>query len=209
MISQFLHSHNPDIWCDQLAIEVKTLVRRDFPLQYYGAHRPFFRRNLARADRPRWVDGSGRPVPHKFLMAANPRRIRRFPARGARRLATLNHYALRSLESYLVKIERGDVNRENRAFDDSYWRARNDDAHFDDSILAYLPRLELELARLRALEGVAALHDHCVARHREKIARLQRDPALARLRDRLLEAPRIPPVELRMIRMISEGLPAI
>jgi hypothetical protein len=41
VISQFLHSHNPDIWCSDTAIEVKSLVRGDFPLDYYGAHRPF------------------------------------------------------------------------------------------------------------------------------------------------------------------------
>lgn len=42
--AQFDRCHNPDIWCDQLEIEVKTLVRADVPLQYYGAHRPYFRK---------------------------------------------------------------------------------------------------------------------------------------------------------------------
>lgn len=41
VITQFLRSHNPDIWCAETAIEVKSLVRRDFPLEYFGAHRPF------------------------------------------------------------------------------------------------------------------------------------------------------------------------
>ena len=41
VITQFLRSHNPDIWCADTAIEVKSLVRKDFPLEYYGAHRPF------------------------------------------------------------------------------------------------------------------------------------------------------------------------
>jgi hypothetical protein len=93
VISQFTRSHNPDLWCGEFAIKVKTLVRSDFPLQYCGAHRPFFRKNLAAGQRPRWTDGAGRAVPHRFLVAANPRRIRRFPARGARAFATLNHYA--------------------------------------------------------------------------------------------------------------------
>ena len=30
VIGQFTRSHNPDIWCDQTAIEVKTLIRNDF-----------------------------------------------------------------------------------------------------------------------------------------------------------------------------------
>ncbi|MEO0865881.1 MAG: glycosyltransferase family 2 protein, partial [Pseudomonadota bacterium] len=80
VIEQFSRSHNPDLWCGEAAIEVKSLVRHDFPLQYYGAHRPFQKGKA----RPEWTDGSGRKVPHKFLVAANPRRIRRFPALGAR-----------------------------------------------------------------------------------------------------------------------------
>jgi len=207
VITQFLHSHNPDIWCDQLAIEVKTLVRHDFPLQYYGAHRPFFRKSIARARYPRWSDGSGNPVPHKFLVAANKRRIRRFPAHGARRFATLNHYALRSLDSYLVKNARGDVNRENRDFDDAYWRDRNDASYLDDSILRYEPRLRAEMAALARLDGIGALHDRCVARHREKIAALLADPGYVALRRTLAEAPTIPPVEARMIEMLEQGLP--
>ncbi len=206
VIGQFLRSHNPDIWCDQLAIEVKTLVRNDFPLHYYGAHRPFFREGLAKSKRPQWSDGSGRDVPHRFLVAANKRRIRRFPALGARRFATLNHYALRSLDSYLVKNDRGDVNRENRNFDDAYWCERNDNAWLDDSILAYMERLEAEIARLRAHAQTAALHDLCVERHREKIATLMRDPAYVALRDQLRAAPKIPPVELAMVNRLSQGL---
>lgn len=33
MIEQFCRSHNPDLWCGETAVEVKTLVRKDFPLQ--------------------------------------------------------------------------------------------------------------------------------------------------------------------------------
>ena len=46
VIGQFTHSHNPDLWCGESAIEVKTLVNKDFPLRYFGAHRPFFRKSL-------------------------------------------------------------------------------------------------------------------------------------------------------------------
>ena len=95
VIEQFTRSHNPDIWCGETAIEVKSLVRNDFQLQYYGAHRPFFKPKVKKNKRPSWTDGSGRAVPHRFLVAANPRRIRRFPAAGSRAFATLNHYAPR------------------------------------------------------------------------------------------------------------------
>jgi hypothetical protein len=203
VIGQFLRSHNPDLWTDQTAQEVKSLTRNDFPLQYFGAHRPFFRPNVEKGKRPAWTDGSGRPVPHKFLIAANKRRIRKFPAQGARDFATLNHYALRSLDSYLVKNDRGDVNRENRAFDTSYWRERNDDSYEDASILAYLPRLEAEIARLKALAGVAELHDLAVELHRQTLTRLMQDDAYVALRDELRDAPKLPPAELAALREIA------
>ncbi|MGJ8625389.1 MAG: glycosyltransferase family 2 protein [Sulfitobacter sp.] len=172
VISQFLHSHNPDIWCAETAIEVKSLVRGDFPLDYFGAHRPF---HDEAKEKPRWTDGSGRMVPPPFRRRANKRRIRAFPAKGARDFATLNHYALRSLDSYLVKNDRGDVNREHRAFDDTYWRERNDTAYFDDSILRYAAPLKAEMDRLKALPGVAELHDEAVKLHKAK-----RDSLLAK-----------------------------
>ncbi|MDK3016255.1 glycosyltransferase family 2 protein [Pseudodonghicola flavimaris] len=203
VIGQFTRSHNPDIWCDQTAQEVKTLIRRDFPLQYYGAHRPFFKRRLTAGERPAWTDGSGRPVQHKFLVAANPNRIRKFPARGARNFATLNHYALRSLDSYLVKNDRGDVNRENRAFDDSYWRERNDPAWQDLSIRRYLPDLQTALADLKADPEIAALHDRAVALHRAKRDELLARPAYRRMRAQLRAAPALPPQEEALLKRLG------
>lgn len=193
VIQQFQHSHNPDIWCDQTAIEVKSLVRADFPLSYYGAHRPFHDEDKHGA--PPWTDGAGRPVPPRFRKRANKRRIRAFPARDARTHATLNHYALRSLDSYLVKNDRGDVNREHRAFDDSYWRERNDNGYHDPSILRYLPALQAEMDALKALPGVAALHDEAVTLHRAKRDALLAQDSYQQMRDQLRAASPFPPVE--------------
>ncbi len=195
VIGQFTRSHNPDIWGAETAIEVKTLTRRDFPLHYHGAHRPFIRRG---APDPTWTDGSGRPVPQKFLHAENPRRIRKFPARGARRFVTLNHYALRSLDSYLVKNDRGDVNRENRAFDDTYWRERNDPACEDTSIQHRLPDLLDALAEMKADPAIAALHDTCVARHRARRDALLQQPDYRALYDHLRTLPTLPTAELAL-----------
>ena len=205
VIAQFSRSHTPDLWCGESAIEVKTLVHRDFPLQYFGAHRPFFRKSHPPHRQPQWCDGAGRPVPGKFLVAANPRRIRKFPAAGARRFATLNHYALRSLESYLVKNDRGDVNRDNRAFDDTYWRERNDPAFEDRTIQRHLPALEAALAELKADPEIGRLHAHCVAQHRAKIAQLLAQPPYQAMRDQLRTAPTLPPQEEALLQRLGLG----
>ncbi|MGV6850120.1 MAG: glycosyltransferase family 2 protein [Marinibacterium sp.] len=199
VIGQFRRSHNPDIWGAETAIEVKTLVRRDFPLQYFGAHRPFFKSSLPKARRPRWTDGSGRPVPGAFLLAETTQRIRKFPARGAREYATLNHYALRSLDSYLVKNDRGDVNRENRAFDDTYWRDRNDPAWEDPSIRRYLPDLETALGALKSDPEIAALHDAAVAAHKARRDALLERAEYRAMRDQLRAADPLPPAERALI----------
>ncbi len=199
VIGQFTRSHNPDIWCGETAIEVKSLMRHDFPLQYFGAHRPFFKAGKARGRMPRWTDGSGREVPHKFLVAANPRRIRKFPSQGAREFATLNHYALRSLDSYLVKNDRGDVNRENRDFDDTYWRERNDPAWEDPSIQRYLPDLEQALAELKSDLEIAALHDEAVRLHCERRDALLARPEYQEMQAQLRAAQPMPPQESAMI----------
>ncbi|SPF80493.1 glycosyltransferase family 2 protein [Pseudoprimorskyibacter insulae] len=203
VIEQFTRSHNPDLWTHELAIEVKSLVRRDFPLQYYGAHRPFFRKNLPDGKRPSWTDGSGRPVQHKFLIAENSRRVRKFPARGARDYATLNHYALRSLDSYLVKNDRGDVNREHRAFDDSYWRERNDPAWEDRSIQRYLPSLAQALNELKSDPEIKALHDDCVRLHRAKRDELMAQDSYRAMYEQLKAAPVVPPSELDLIHHLG------
>lgn len=199
VIDQFRRSHNPDLWCGETAIEVKSLVRHDFPLQYYGAHRPFFKDKLPKRRQPVWTDGSGCPVPHKFLVAANPRRIRKFPAQGARDHATLNHYALRSLDSYLVKSDRGDVNRENRTFDDTYWRERNDPAWEDLSIRRYLPALQAEMDRLRSDPVIDALHQEAVRLHLAKRDALLASADYRAMQAHLRAAATLPPQEERLL----------
>jgi hypothetical protein len=205
VIGQFRQTHNPDIWATDTAIEVKSLVRRDFPLDYYGAHRPFHDEEMPEERRPSWTDGSGRPVPGPFRRRASKRRIRAFPARGARRFASLNHYALRSLDSYLVKNDRGDVNRAHRAFEEDYWRDRNDGAWREESILRHLPALEAEMARLKALPGIGALHAEAVRRHRARCAELMAQPHYQALRNRLLTLPPYPAAELTLREEL--GLP--
>lgn len=205
VIGQFSRSHNPDIWCDQTAIEVKSLCRSDFPVQYYGAHRPFFRKDLPEPRLPDWSDGSGRPVPDAFRDATTKRRYRKFPAKGTRKFATLNHYALRSLESYLVKNDRGDVNRENRDFDDTYWRERNDGSYLDSSIQTYLPSLLAEIARLKSNPKIAQLHERAVECHRQSLDRLMGNSEYAELYKSLRLAAQISPQEQAVVDLLSSG----
>lgn len=187
VIEQFTRTHDAELWGDNRAIEVKTLTRQDFPLKFLGAHRPFVRGSFdTSVNELAWSDGSGRQVPHPFLTVANKRRRHRFPAKGANKLAGLNHYTLRSLDSYLVKSERGDVNRKYRKFRTDYWSERNDETYEDTSITRRLPELTAEMDRLKALDGVGAAHDACVKAHRTLISQLRERPEFIALRDDLI-----------------------
>jgi len=203
VISQFSSSHNPDLWTTDHAIEVKTLIRKDFPVRYFGAHRPFLPRNMDQKNLPSWTNGSGLEVPKTFKNAENKDRMRKFPANGVRRLATLNHYALRSLDSYLVKNDRGDVNREHRNFDDLYWRERNDDAYQDKSIQRHLPALSKEIDALKADKRIAELHAASVRKHRATLKRLMGTPAFVDLRKSLESLDKMMPAERRLIEELA------
>ena len=110
---------------------------------------------------------------------------------------------LRSLDSYLVKNDRGDVNRENRHFDDTYWRERNDPAWEDTTIQRYLPDLETALAELKANEAIGALHKEAVRRHRSKCAELMAQPAYQAMRAQLKAASKLPPQEEALLQELG------
>ena len=203
VIEQFTHTHNPDIWTNQTAIEVKTLFRHDFPVSYIGAHRPFLKKGIQKKDRPIWTDGSGREAQWKFRTAANKNRIRKFPAMGARDFATLNHYALRSLDSYIVKNDRGDVNREKRAFDDEYWRERNDAGWHDTSILRMLPGLKKAMKTLLKDPEIASLHADCVRAHKAKRDELLEQPEYQEMRLQLMAAPSVGDKEQALLDLLE------
>ncbi|SFA71822.1 Glycosyl transferase family 2 [Poseidonocella pacifica] len=199
--AQFCMTHAEDIWADQTSQEVKTLVRADFPLKYFGAHRPFGREGHILG--LRWTDGSGNQVPDSFSYARTRNRIRKFPAKGVRQFASLNHYALRSKESYIVKCERGDVNREDREFSESYWQDRNDSQVKDLEIRERDVVLRDEINFLKGLGNIAELHSYCTRKHAEKVSNLLSLEEYRGLYDNLGKLPSISIPELNFLKTIG------
>ena len=151
----------------------KSITRND-PRLVIRNHRPIAKPNVA--GDLRWLDGSGRDFPielrHVHQKGAD--------ARGMFDLATVNHYTLRSLESFLVKHARGDAVVEGRV-DTTYFRRRNQVMAKNTEMLAHLPRLEEEIARLRQDPALDELHLKSVEVHRSKIAELKTTPLYAEL----------------------------
>ena len=95
-------------------------------------------------------------------------------------LVQLNHYAVRSAESFLVKRDRGRVNHVDRDQGTAYWFRMNNNAEEERSIQRMIPALEAEMAQLLADPDIAAAHEHSCRKHREKIEELKtRDDMIA------------------------------
>lgn len=138
----------------------KTLFRRD-AFAKLGVHRP-----RQPTHDPRWFDGSGRELPG---MDSHSRVFSDY-SRDNYGLAQLNHYALGSAESYLVKCDRGRANRDASGFDLGYWVERNLCDVEDRSILALDSRALL--ASLHADADLARLHRAAVAWRHSRIGDL-------------------------------------
>ncbi len=147
---------------------VKSLFSTSGPhvagkLTRIGVHRP----NNADKDAGAitWVDGCGRPVLDKFI-----RDGWRFGTHSAGYgMVTLNHYAVRSAESFIVKRDRGRVNHVDRDQGLAYWLRMNFNMERDDRIQAHLPRARKEYDRLLGLRGMKSRVAAAVKAHRAKI----------------------------------------
>jgi len=146
----------------------KTLFRNIGLFKKLGVHRPKGLKPQL-VDQVAWVNGSGKPMPKKEYRNA----WRSTTQTVGYDLVTLNHYALRSAESFLVKRDRGRVNHVDRDQGLVYWFRMNNNAETDRSIQRMLPRLEAEYDRLMADPEIAAAHAHSVARHRTRIDELK------------------------------------
>ncbi len=146
----------------------KSFFRPDGPFGKIGVHRPL-ELDEARAGEVRWVNGAGRVMPGRLL-----RKNEWFSRKDTigYDMVTLNHYVLRSAESFLVKRQRGRINHVDQDQGVSYWCNRNYATETDRSILARLPRAKERLARLLADEELHRLHREAVAWHRARIAAL-------------------------------------
>ncbi|MGB8622596.1 MAG: glycosyltransferase family 2 protein, partial [Paracoccaceae bacterium] len=153
----------------------KTLFRQLGIYKKLGVHRP---KGLKPQlwDRIEWVNGSGRPLPREMFRNA----WRSTTETYGYDLVTLNHYAVRSAESFLVKRDRGRVNHVDRDQGLAYWFRMNNNAEEDHSIRRMLPALRAELDRLMADPEIAAAHVHSVGAHRAKIAELRASDTYAR-----------------------------
>ena len=161
----------------------KTMFVNNGTFRKLGVHRPKGL-NAQLWEGIVWVNGSGKTMPSSVLRNG----WRSTTDTYGYDLVQLNHYAVRSTESFLVKRDRGRVNHVDRDQGTAYWFRMNNNFEVDDSISKNLPRMYAELEKLRADPEIAAAHDAAVAAHRAKISALRAKPDYAAFFESLTSA---------------------
>lgn len=164
------------------AMMFKTLYRNDGTYRRMGIHRPR-RPDPDRLGAQRWHDGSGLRLPKLF----HSDRLFSDPGTAPFKLVQLNHYALGSAESFILKCDRGNSFQNSQPTTMDYWVDRNFNDVPDDSILA-LPSAVLRSA-LHADDVLRALHEAAVDWRRARFASLMTVEPWRALYGRVLMTP--------------------
>ena len=147
------------------ALGLKTLFRPSEVIRKIGVHRPKFE------SRPVgfvWKDAGGVEMPEKYYDAG-------WSAHAAfnHTHARLHHYAVRSVDSFLVKRDRGRTNHIDRDQGVAYWADMNLNIAEDPSLLSTVNRTRAEFDKLIADPEIARLHEEACTWHRAKIDKLK------------------------------------
>ncbi len=159
----------------------KTLFRNIGAYAKLSCHRPN-KPDEARLSEIAWVNGSGARMGGKIAHNGwrNSRRSIGYD------LVQLNHYALRSAESYLIKRQRGRALHVDRSVGLNYWIRMDWSDSTDTTIKRNLPRLREEYARLLRDAELRDLHEAGLAWHRAKAEELRKTPEFSELYDQAL-----------------------
>ena len=144
---------------------LKTLFRPSRAIRKFGVHRPKFD---GRPEGFIWTDAGGKPMPEKYFDLG-------WSAYGdfSHDFARLHHYAVRSVDSFLVKRDRGRTNHIDRDQGVAYWADMNLNMEEDRSLVPMAARTRVEFDKLMADPEIARLHQEAVAWHQQKIAALK------------------------------------
>ncbi|MEN8837014.1 MAG: glycosyltransferase family 2 protein [Celeribacter marinus] len=162
----------------------KTMVHKSAPYTKIGVHRPLKIDDDENVSQVRWVNGSGRAMPEMLLTNNGWRSTKRSLGYS---MATLNHYVLRSADSFLVKRDRGRINHTEHDQGIDYWTRRNYTSETDTRMHNRLPMMQVELDSLMSDPRLARLHHEAVEWHKNKISELKANPDYVALYESLTE----------------------
>ncbi|MDF1715576.1 MAG: glycosyltransferase family 2 protein [Antarcticimicrobium sp.] len=160
----------------------KTMFRNIGAYQKMSCHRPNKLLEDQR-DKVLWVNGSGQDMTKEAIDNG----WRSSKGSVGYDLLQLNHYALRSADSFLIKRQRGRALHVDRSIGLNYWIRMDWDDARDVTIQRNLPRLRQEYDRLMADDRLRTLHEKGLAWHHAKAAELHATPEFEDLYRQALE----------------------
>jgi len=159
---------------------VKTIVRLSDKLDKIRNHRPDFHKDSGPIC---WLDGSGR----KLETLSQDTSMNGIDVRGSYELVTLNHFPLRSLDGYLLKMFRGDVVVQKNRVSQRYWRLRNRNEEFTSAFTRQQEDFRKELNVLMADKELKTLYDHACRIHQTRALSLRNKGEFKTRREWILE----------------------
>lgn len=162
---------------------VKSLTRVGAPVERITNHSP---RPLAdRAGELVWVNAANRRLPDDLTV----REVKSLPeGLYDYTLVQLNHYATRSMDSFLTQVARGNANHPEGNADVDYWRRYNINQQHETRIQRWSGRVRAEIERMLEDPELAELQAATIAHHRDQIAQLLDNKAFLGLRRRIENA---------------------
>ncbi|WBU56436.1 glycosyltransferase family 2 protein [Paracoccus sediminicola] len=170
---------------------VKTLFRFDPEYWKLGIHRPSIKNKHLDdgfPDSVKWLNGSGQQMEDYFKFRGW-RSIRRTLGYD---WVQLNHYAIKSVDSYAARRFRGNVNNKKDKYNAEYWSLQDRNEVSDTSILRHAPRRAEIMAALLNDPVLSKLHFAALDALEARLDEYRRTDAYAELRENLIEAGKVP-----------------
>ena len=170
---------------------VKTLFKFDPDKWKIGIHRPSIKNKHLETGFPdtvKWLNGSGQPVEDYFKFRGW-RSIRRTVGY---QWAQMNHYAVKSVDSYAIRKFRGNVNNKKDKYNSDYWSLQDRNEVYDDKILRYTERRKQIMDELLTDPVLSRLHYAAIEKVEARLEEYRATDAYAELKQSLLEASEVP-----------------
>lgn len=170
---------------------VKTLFTFDPDHWKLGIHRPKMKSKWIKTDFPdrvKWLNGSGRVMEDYFKFRGWRSIVRTLGYDWVQ----LNHYAVKSVDSYAIRKLRGNVNFKKDKYNSDYWALQDRNEVRDDTMLRYTARRNAIIAQLLSDPVLHRLHHAAVERAEARLAEIKATEAYAQLKADLAKASQVP-----------------
>lgn len=189
---QYLRAAPPD-W--NKGWGVKTLFRYEADHWKLGIHRPKIRNKWLETDFPetvKWLNGSGRPMEDYFRF----RGWRSITRTIGYDWVQMNHYAVKSIDSYAIRKFRGNVNFKKDKYNADYWALQDRNEVPDDTMLRYSDSRKRIFDQLLADPVLNELHFAALARAEGRLEEFKGTAAYAEMVAGLKTAAQVPIAEV-------------